>query len=229
MALALAALTPGFFVVAFTEWQVNRLRQAEVSELALRSARQVAFELDRIISGVKTLILAVSFVPDLRDLDPRRCAAYLGDMRPHLSDVAILSVLDTTGHVRCRSEPSIVGDASLADRTYFQQALANPEFALGTYTIGKLSHRPILPLALAIHDHAGQPIGVVVASIDLRWLGEQLKQRGLPPGGSVTVADRNGVIIARQPLFDQFLGTKIPVGFMRLVNAPEPGVETVMS
>jgi two-component sensor histidine kinase len=45
----------------------------------------------------------------------------------------------------------------------------------------------------------------------------------------VTVADSRGVIIARQPYFDQFIGTKIPDAFMRLVNGTAPGVETVTS
>ena len=51
----------------------------------------------------------------------------------------------------------------------------------------------------------------------------------MPPGGSVTFADRTGTIIARQPNPEQFVGTKIPANFMRLVNAAEPGVEEVAS
>ena len=54
----------------------------------------------------------------------------------------------------------------------------------------------------------------VVATLDLRWLGEQLARRALPPGGLVTIADRHGTILAREPLPERFVGTPIPQPFL---------------
>ena len=42
-------------------------------------------------------------------------------------------------------------------------------------------------------------------------------------GNSVTIADRNGVIIARAPFAERFVGTPIPDAFRHLVTAPAPG------
>jgi two-component sensor histidine kinase len=109
------------------------------------------------------------------------------------------------------------------------QALRSSGLVIGDYTAGRTTGLAILPLALAVRDHAGRVTGVLVAPIELRWLSEELKKRGVPPDGSVTVADRHGVIIARQPLPERFVGTRIPDAFMRLVDAPAPGAETVMS
>ena len=83
--------------------------------------------------------------------------------------------------------------------------------------------RPVLPLALPLRDSAGAVIGVVAAALDLSWLSGQLRERSLAKGGSVTVADRNGVILARDPLPEQFVGTRIPDQFQPLVHASEPG------
>jgi two-component sensor histidine kinase len=65
--------------------------------------------------------------------------------------------------------------------------------------------------------------GVLFASLDLNWLQRRLEQSDIPAGAAVTIADRNGVIIARNPLPERFVGTRIPEALMHLVNAPKPG------
>src|SRR6185503_11889563 len=91
------------------------------------------------------------------------------------------------------------------------------------YTEGRVALRPVLPLALPLRDGAGAVIGVVAAALDLEWLSGQLRERSLAKGGSVTVADRNGVILARDPMPEQFVGTRIPDQFQELVHASGPG------
>lgn len=229
IALSLAALIPGFAIVAFTQYQVNRSRHLEVEQLAVRSALQGAFELDRIISDVKILIATVSHVPDVRDLNDAGCSSYLAALRSDLPNLNALVILDSTGHLRCGFPPTHVPEEGFAERPYFRDALQSGKPVIGEYTIGKISGRPVLPIALAIKDQAGNTNGVIVASLDLSWLGDMLQQRGVPPGGSLTVADRNGVIIARQPFSDRFVGTRIPTPYLRLLTAQQPGWEEVTS
>ncbi len=216
-------------IVAVTQYQINRSRQLEVEQLAVRSALQGAFELDRIIGDIKTVIATVSHVPDVRDLNDAGCSAYLAALRPDLPNLTALAVLDTTGHLRCGYPATHLPDEGFAERSYFRDALQTGMPVIGEYTIGRLSGRPVLPIALAIKDLAGSTNGVIVASLDLSWLGEMLRERGVPPGGSLTVADRNGVIIAREPFSDRFVGTKIPGPYLRLLTAPRPGWEEVTS
>jgi hypothetical protein len=66
LALSLAALAPSLGVTAYTEYAVYKSRQAEVDQLAVRSAKLVCSEIDRIILRVEALLLAVSKVPDVR-------------------------------------------------------------------------------------------------------------------------------------------------------------------
>jgi two-component sensor histidine kinase len=80
-----------------------------------------------------------------------------------------------------------------------------------------------------MRDQGGATEGVLVAALDLSWLGERLKERGVPPGGSLTVSDRNGVIIAREPYSERFVGTRIPGPYLRLLTAPHPGWEEITS
>jgi hypothetical protein len=78
-------------------------------------------------------------------------------------------------------------------------------------------------MALPVLGPDGEVDRVAIAALDLTWLSTQLQERGLPPGGSVTVADRSGVVVARAPLAERFVGTRIPDAFLPLLNAPEPG------
>ncbi len=63
----------------------------------------------------------------------------------------------------------------------------------------------------------------------LDWLGERLRERGLAAGSALTVADRNGVIVFREPEPERFVGTTIPERFQPLVHASEPGTLEVRS
>ena len=56
-----------------------------------------------------------------------------------------------------------------------------------------------------------------------------MKERGVIAGNALTIADNNGVILAREPFPDQFIGTRIPDTFQKLVHAEAPGVMEVKS
>ncbi len=225
----MTALLPGFMVLAWTESQLDLSRHAEVRNAALRNAQSAAFEIQRFIADVQVVLVTVSHVADVRNIQETGCAAYIADLRPELTHLTGLSVLDLDGRYRCGFKPASAIQGDFSYSPIFLAALKAQAAVIGEYTIGSTSGRPVLPIALAVRDGAGRPLGVLVASLDLAWLDDRLKERGLPPGGSITVADRNGVIIAREPLPERFIGTKIPDQYMRLVNASESGSEEVMS
>lgn len=228
MALSLAALTPGFLVIGMTQVQVSQSRRAEVRDLALRGATQASAELTRIVSSVQTLLVAVARDPAVRQLSEPDCSAFLAALQPDLPNLVGITVLDADGMFRCGSTtPPPQRDFS--DRDYFKAAMASSGVVVGNYTVGRYTKRPVLPIVLAMREGEAKPIGVIIAALDLNWLSDQLLGRGLPEGGSVTVADRNGVIVARQPLPAQFVGTRIPDPFMRLVKGSTMGVEEIVS
>ena len=225
--LTLAALLPAVAVLAYIQINIRESRTLEVRDLALRSATLAASEIERITEGVGAVMRAVGQAPTVRRFDDTDCTAYLRDLLPALPQLAGITVLDVTAQLRCSSTRRAFTDFS--DRPYFKEALASPEVVVGEYTVGRATDRRVLPLAFAMRGADGKPLGVIVASIDLEWLGRRLRERRLPEGGSLTVADRNGVIISREPLPERFVGTRIPAEFLKLVTAPEPGTVDVTS
>ena len=229
MALAFVAIVPAMAAVLYTAHQINVLRRAEVSDMALRGARQAADELDRFFGGIESLLLTVSRVPLVREGDRPACNRYLGDLGPHLPHVVSLFLLDSAGHWMCGSVLPTSPEPSFEDRGYFRDALAREGVVVGTYTLDRVSGRHVLPVALAARSGGGAETGVLVATIDLAWLGRIMRERGVPASGSITVADREATIIAREPLSERFVGTRIPEPFHRLMQAAAPGVEEVTS
>ena len=220
--LALVALAPAVAIEVYNEVGTRRAREAEVRELAKRSALQAASELQQVIEGARHLLTAISQVEAVRTFDPTSCVAYFSQLQPDVPYLLSLAAIDREGWLRCREElPS--EPVSYTDRPYIQKALGTGRFSLGEYTQARIAKRAVLPMALPLRSNEGATVGVVAAAIDLQWLSGRLLERGLPPEGSITVADRNGTILARQPFPARFEGTSIPDSFQPLLNSTSPG------
>ena len=98
---------------------------------------------------------------------------------------------------------------------------------VGEFTGGRPDEAAYLPVALRI-EVGGQPL-VMVTGIDLAWLGARLRERNLAKGSALAIADRNGVLIAREPDPERFVGTSITPALLPLVHAAAPGAIEIMA
>ncbi len=231
--LALISVLPAIVIWAFTEVSLRRAREAEVNELVIRQARLAASEIDHIFDGIHSLLLAMDEAPSIRTFDMPACNAYLRSVHQKVPHVVAFVVLDLQGAVRCNDRGFINTDLRFRDRPYFQDSIARKAFSIGTYTTefteAGLGAYSIIPLSLPIWGYDGEIIGVIAAAMDLTWLDRELKERVIPEGGSLTVADRNGIIISREPFPEKFIGTRIPDAFSDLLTARSPGSFTADS
>jgi HD-GYP domain-containing protein (c-di-GMP phosphodiesterase class II) len=99
--------------------------------------------------------------------------------------------------VRCSAPPAAPG-LSLADRAYFQRAVATRDFAAGDFIIGRISGKPSVDFAYPVLL-GGQLHSVVALGIDLTWLNGYLAQGSWPPGTTLTLLDQGGTIVASYP------------------------------
>lgn len=224
--LTLAALVPAFIAIIFNDYRLSAARRVEVQELALRSALQSAAEIERLTDSIESLFAAIALVPEVRSAQHEACSRYLSDLLPQTPFLASIRVMNAEGETDCLSSGT-VNDKPF-DLTFVKHALSTNDLVLGTYSVGIETGRPVLPLAFATGQQIARKPIVVAGELNLGWLGDQLRNH-MQPGGSLTIADRNGVILSRNPLPERFLGTKIPDEFMRLVKAPTPGSIEVLS
>ncbi len=222
------ALLPTLAILAYNEIALRRDRAAEVDAMALRTGELAALEIQRILDGAEGILTAIAGAPVLRGFQPDACDQYLAEVKAGLPQLTAITALDLSGTVRCRSAPPAV-TTGYDKFPYFHAALATGGFVIGDYTIGLNSKRALLPLALPIKDQQHATVGVLVAGLDLGWLGARLHERDFSQNRALTIADRNGVIVAREPFPERFVGTRIPDAFQNLVHGDRPGTLEVTS
>jgi two-component sensor histidine kinase len=224
--LTAMALLPAFAILVYNEVTLRRSRAAEIHDLALRNGRQAASEIGNIITGFENLVSAVAAVPAVVSQDPLPCNDYLESVARGMPALDAIFLVDASGRRICGSadatelattSPSLVADVVKTRR-----------FGVGSFT-SIPGFRPVLPLAAPLPAAEGGPQSVVVMNLRVDWLGERLRERDLAAGSALTVADKNGVIIFREPQPERFVGTTIPERFQSLVRAAAPGTMEVLS
>ena len=132
------------------------------------------------------------------------CNVLFASTKENFVNYAVLGAADTSGRVFCASDS--LSYSSVAERPFFQRAITSDALAVGNYWTDPATGRKMIHFAQRIHDPDGNVAGIVFAGLDLDWLSEHLKERGLSPTASILIADREGNIIARLPHPEALVG-----------------------
>jgi two-component sensor histidine kinase len=228
--VAVAALVPVVALLAYNEFTARNAVEAQVRERALDANKQAAAEFDRLFDGLRALLSATSALPSVQDAAgvETACRETLASFIKGVPWIRSILVLDLQGKLRCDSVGTAAG-TDFSDRPFFRDALASGRFVIGEYAMSKLSGSPVLPVAMPLLNAAGETIGVLATAIRLDWLNAQLRERGVGAKDALTIADRNGTILARTPYSDRFVGTVIPDAYRSLVTRDGPGTLELIS
>ena len=210
LALAAIATLPATLALLFLIGSAHSQRQDATRAEALRLGEIAGLEMTRIVDGTRSVMLAMTAAPDL--VDGAGCAAFMSRVSVGLPQLRGFVLRDGDGAVRCAS-----GGAP-TDAEFGAEPIAEGALETGLYFRRGPDAAASLPLTLGLG-----PRGSLTTWLDLDWLQERVRDRELTPGGALTIADRDGVIVAREPFPERFVGTRIPEEFQRLVRAPEPG------
>jgi len=207
--LVLLAVLPAAALILYTGWEQRRHAATEAQADALRLTRLAASEHQRLIEGAHQLLLALAQLPSVRSRDAAGCSALFADLLKQYPRYANLGASTRDGEVFCSALPRR-GPINNADRAYFRLALQSRDFAAGEYQIGRITGKASLNFGYPALGPAGRVHAVVFVALDLAWLNELATTAQLPPGASLTVLDRTGVILARYPAPGEWIGRALP-------------------
>ena len=188
----------------------------QAADHALRDAasltRLVALEQKNFIEFGRQQLLDLAQLPVVRHPDwVSLCNRTFADMLKNNPLLANLGVIAPDGTVRCSAVP-FSGHINLADRDYFREAMRTHAFVLGSYQIGRMTGKTSANLAYPLFDAAGKHQAVVFIAFDLGMLANRLLQTiGLPSGATLTIVNNRGIILARQPEPEKWVGKSLPV------------------
>lgn len=222
--LILLALVPAGFVQVYMERQARAARTEQLGQQAMRLARLVAEQQIRTIEGARQVLAAMTAHEAVRAVRPSpECDAFMRSIVEAVPRYVTTTVLDLRGDLICSGRRQAYSSNSAA-QPYFRQALADRGFSIGVYSVGRRSGQPSIHLSLPLLDERGEVRGVVAVALSIEWLVRDLQGLALPPGSAATIADRNGVVLARSLDPERFVGESLPAFAMELLRRPEPGI-----
>ncbi len=198
LGLVLLAALPGVGVTLSQLMAARHREAAEARHSALLLARLLAAEHARLVSGGRELLVSLAQRTATEGLDREACGAHLVALLRELPSYANLGVATPDGTVVCSAVP-LPGPVNIADRPYFQRALATHDLGVGEYQVGRITGRPTLNLGYPVRDARGTVQGLVFAAIDLTWVSELATATQLPAGAELFVVDGAGTVLSRYP------------------------------
>jgi PAS domain S-box-containing protein len=218
-----AALVPALGFQAWTEMNARLTRNQMVENEALRFARLVSAEQQRIAEGAEQVLDTLGASPAVLEGKAGDCQHLLANMVRKMPRYRYAAVIGLDGREICAPGPPDQS-VDVSDRAFFRRALQTGGFVIGDYAVGVFSGDPAVHMAEPFADRDGAVGGVVVVALSLEWLGEQLKRLDLPPAAVASVVDRNGIVLARYPAGAGFVGQPIPDANRFTLAATKPGV-----
>lgn len=223
--LTAVALLPALAILGFNEFSLRKTREAEVHAYALRMSELAALEMQRILTGAGALMVAAANAPVVQT-GGAECQAYMDRLGALLPQVMVINMTDMAGNSLC-SNSRDPDDLRPAQSASVRAALETEFFRVGEYT--ETSRGPGLLLGTRRTAADGSMLGYVLAAVGLDYLGSVLKDRPNLSGSAMTIADRNGTYLAREPMPEDYVGKQIPEAFMPRLQGSEPGTLQVIS
>jgi PAS domain S-box-containing protein/putative nucleotidyltransferase with HDIG domain len=186
----------GLVLIGIAQNQREALRQT--GQTALNLAQLAAISQEALIQQGRETLMLVARMEAVQNLDRPACSILLRELYYAHPYYTLVGVADTAGNLVCSSIP--YGQAvNFGDRDWFQTALHDGSFAVGTFGFGKITGLPTLHLAFPLKRAEQGTIGVVFLGLNARYLSNLLANLDLPAGTTVTLLDRQGAIIAPYP------------------------------
>jgi len=221
--LVLIAVCPALIIQAYNEYELRKAREADIRQQVIQITKQFGEEIGELREGARQVLLALAQLTPVKLQDGDACSALFATLAPQYANYSLLAAADIDGRIFCSSVP--VTYDSVADQPFFKRAMTQDGLAVGNYWADPSSGRRMIHFALKFGGADGHIAGVVFAGLDLAWLSEHLKERGLSPTSSILIADREGNIVARLPNPEALVGKNMRKGHAEIMDGNTAGWE----
>ena len=104
--LVVLAVLPAIGIQAYNEYDLRASERAETHRHALTLTRFAAAETDRIVGGVRNLLVALTNDGSIVGGDPAACKLSLSRLVAQYPEIASLTVFDPSGKPLCADRPA---------------------------------------------------------------------------------------------------------------------------
>ncbi len=219
MALMMLAFLPVVVLEVNTAAVLERRAAENAREEAMRLSRLCASNQQALIDSVRQLLTVLAQTEGVQRQYKGECQALFQKLLDENPMFAIVGALDMQGNVIC-SAPEIREPTHLADRAFFQRAVATKSFVIGDFVLGRISGKPTLHMALPVWNEAGVMTAVVYVGLDLRAMSEFGTRVPLPAGGTMSMVGPDDLLLLRYPDPEKWIGSHATRGLMSSAVPP---------
>jgi signal transduction histidine kinase len=221
--LVLIAIFPAIVIQGYNEYELRKAREADIRQQVVQITTQFGEEIGELREGARQLLLALAQLTPVKLRETEACDALFTALKSQYANYSLLAAADTEGRIFCSSAPT--DHSSVADQPFFKRAMAGDGLAVGNYWADKATGQRMIHFAVKFDSGDGHTAGIVFAGLDLGWLSEHLKERGLSPTSSILIADREGNIIARLPNPEALVGKNMRKSHEGIMDGDTTGWE----
>jgi hypothetical protein len=147
--LVFFAVVPSFGLILYTAWDARRAAAIELQAHLLRSTRLVATDQERLVEGVRHLLVGLAQLREVRDRHGETCSATAADLLRQDPNYANLAAAAPDGSLFCSGLP-VTRPINVSDRAYFRRALETRGFVAGDYQIDRATLKPTINFAYPV-------------------------------------------------------------------------------
>ena len=219
----MAAVAPLIVLVGAGLWSQLESDRAVVAEHAVNVARVLAARIDDHVGDLESLLLALGHAVSYDPADRDKNDALLHEVKRELPYIdSDILLFDLEGSNIGTSKDPDYPRPNAHDRTYFREALADHQPAVGD-PIPVRSGNWVINVARAIKDRGGGIRAVLTVGLLIQHFQDIWKQHGLPDGSVITVNNAKGVLLAGTGSVQGLIGQHGEWTHLRLRVAAQEG------
>ncbi len=123
------------------------------------------------------------------------CNLYMKDLVANVPWIKGMSIIGADGRIQCATLPAAIG-LDMSDRPHYNEAIRTRDFVVSDYLVGRATQSPAIIAAYPAQALDPGVNAVMVASVDLQWVGTLISSLEQRPGSAVMLIDSNGTVLA---------------------------------
>jgi PAS domain S-box-containing protein len=196
-------------LIVYIGWQNQRAATQSVNEGALRLARLVAAEEQRLLQEARQLLSVLVLLPAVRTVNGPACNQIVTALVRESPVYTNIGATRVNGGPFCSALPLLGPAGGRELLAVSRRALETNATAISGYMLGRESGRPVIALASPWRDAADAMRGVVFLGLDLRWVRRVAAQVELPEHAALLIVDADGIALARYPEIGGVVGRSL--------------------
>jgi PAS domain S-box-containing protein len=196
--LVLVGLVPALVIILYSGMERRDHDVKIAHERVVALARGLVAKQDGITASTFHMLKALAQVPEVQNLDSKVCKKIFADVQKKNPMYSIIAIAKPDGKMFASSVPFKPG-LNFSDRKYFREAVITKDFAIGEYSIGRITKLPTFHYAYPLLDTKKNLVGVVFAGFKLDMYKDFMTPREKKEGFVIGITDHTGIRLYRYP------------------------------